>query len=204
MRQFEFKTVYDLGYTDKNGWTVEAEENWREYSQARDAHWAWMRGRRFHALPEDKGIPVSHTGKRKRRKCTNGAGVSASSRVLSHYYADEGDKGRWVRKVVRNRERALWLSEWQDEQDNQGDPYGYDWTDYLRLTDPQDYVYPAVYTTGVTTLDESQWDMEDDNYSDYTCGDTYCDMCSFIVPKEHTEYEERYGCDLPDCVECYR
>lgn len=196
---FEFKTVYDLGYTDKGGWTVEAEENLREYHKEQDAHWAWMRGRRFHAHPEDKGIPVEGTGVRRHRRSWthNGTSVSSGSHVLSHYYADEGDKGRWVRKLVRRRERAMWLSEWQTEQNE--DAY-------------QGYAVDA-YDAGEWFSSQSlMWDWyEDDydvdslydNYSDFDCGDPYCDLCSFIIPS-HSEYEERYGCNLPDCVECYR
>lgn len=62
------------------------------------------------------GMPVAGTGKYKRRKYKNGAGVSAHSRVLSHHYADEGDKGTTVRRAIRRRERRMWLSEWEDEQ----------------------------------------------------------------------------------------
>jgi hypothetical protein len=114
----EYKSFSEFPDTVK-GWEawVQQCKEWSEYRE-------WMRKRRFHALPEDKGIPVPHTGYSKRRKCKNGSGVSASSRVLSHYYADEGEKGSYVRKLVRNRERALWLSEWQEEQ-NEDAEYGY-------------------------------------------------------------------------------
>jgi|SRR5882757_9134377 len=68
-----------------------------------------------HATPEDRGVPVPRTGYSRVHKYANGSGVSANSRVLSHMYADEGEKGRYIRKLVRTRERALWLSEYQDE-----------------------------------------------------------------------------------------
>lgn len=103
---------------------------WELYRTDRDAYenvwrvWRSLRRKNFHALPEDKGIPVPHTGTRRYRKHVNGSGVSASSRVLSHYYADEGEKGRYVRKLVRSRERAMWLDEWQREQ-NEDAEYGY-------------------------------------------------------------------------------
>ncbi|WPH58154.1 hypothetical protein SEA_LUCKYSOCKE_203 [Streptomyces phage LuckySocke] len=118
MRMPEFPLYHNFPDTIKGR---EAEEKNRTEWYA---YWEWMRNRRFHALPEDKGIPVPGTGTRRYRKSRNGSGVSASSRVLSHYYADEGEKGRTVRKLVRNRERALWLSEWQEER-NEDAEYGY-------------------------------------------------------------------------------
>lgn len=65
----------------------------------------------------DKGSPVPGTGRkspaalRARAHSKTGGGVSAGSRVLRHLYADEGEKGRWVRRLVRARERALWKKE---------------------------------------------------------------------------------------------
>lgn len=56
------------------------------------------------------GIPVPHTG-RKRYHRTTQAGVSASSHVVSHRYADEGEKGRLMRRLVRRRETRLWKRE---------------------------------------------------------------------------------------------
>lgn len=63
-----------------------------------------------------EGSPVPRTGKRNRRKYKNGAGVSANSRILSHHYADEGEKGQAHRREIRRRERILWRLEWEDEQ----------------------------------------------------------------------------------------
>ncbi|WP_432006337.1 hypothetical protein [Streptomyces parvus] len=37
--------------------------------------------------------------------------MSAGSRVLEHRYADEGDKGGWIRRLVRRRETRLWKKE---------------------------------------------------------------------------------------------
>ncbi len=137
---------------------------WELYRTDRDAYenvwrvWRNLRRKNFHALPEDKGIPVPHTGKIRYRKHRNGSGVSASSRVLSHYYADEGEKGSYVRKLVRNRERAMWLSEWQDEQEAE---YGYvmdgcdvtDWFDSAPL----------------------HWDYYEDDYSYWS--EYECEFC---------------------------
>lgn len=72
-----------------------------------------------------KGVPIPGVSFQRRYKHTNGSGVSASSRVLSHYYVDEGDKGRWVRKVVRTRERQMWRDEWLREQ-FESDEFDYD------------------------------------------------------------------------------
>ncbi|MFF7800214.1 hypothetical protein [Streptomyces olivaceus] len=37
--------------------------------------------------------------------------MSAGSRALGHRYADEGDKGGWMRRLVRRREARLWKKE---------------------------------------------------------------------------------------------
>jgi hypothetical protein len=140
------------------------------------AYWEWIRNRRFHARQEDKGIPVPHTGYSRRRKPVNGAGVSASSRVLSHHYADEGDKGRWVRKLVRNRERALWLSEWQEEQSY--DPYDAEtvaqWF-YDNTDDMDSDVIPSAYTVGETVVEwpSDYYDPGPYNVYDYVNFDPY-------------------------------
>lgn len=112
----------------------------------------------------EKGVPVPHTGKRKRRKWENGSGVSASSHVLSHYYADEGDKGRWVRKVVRNRERQMWRDEWLAEQ-FETDAYGYEVDDY----DVKEWF----------DSEPLLWDWYDDDeyWVDMGCGDPHCPYC---------------------------
>lgn len=56
------------------------------------------------------GIPVKGTGRKHYRRTTQG-GVSASSHVVSHRYADEGEKGRLMRRLVRRREERLWKRE---------------------------------------------------------------------------------------------
>jgi len=97
-----------------------------ENREAYYAFWAELAKiakRRYHALPEDKGIPVPGTANRNRRKYKNGAGVSANSRVLSHHYADEGEKGQAHRREIKRKERALWLSEWQDEERDEQTAY---------------------------------------------------------------------------------
>ncbi|UFD98000.1 hypothetical protein PQC18_gp62 [Streptomyces phage Pablito] len=61
--------------------------------------------------------PVPGTGRkspaarRTKAKSKNGAGVSAGSRVLPHRYADEGEKGGWIRRLIRRREARLWKKE---------------------------------------------------------------------------------------------
>ena len=162
------------------------------YSRCNSIEAAWNR--------DVKGVPVPYTGGKKWRKGANGSGVSASSRVLSHYYADEGEKGRYVRKLVRSRERAMWLSEWQEEQ-NEDAVYGYAVDTYSAgewFTDDP-YEWDSYY--GEEDYDDT------DSWIDMGCGDPYCDICEreFRIDVEfHTEWEERFGCSLPDCVECYR
>ncbi len=61
--------------------------------------------------------PIPGTGRkspaarRTKAKSKNGSGVSASSRVLYHHYADEGEKGGWIRRLVRRREARIWKKE---------------------------------------------------------------------------------------------
>lgn len=166
---------------------------WDNYSEW-VAYWEWIRNRRFHARQEDKGIPVPHTGVRRYRKSVNGSGVSASSRVLSHYYANEGEKGSYVRKLVRSRERQMWRDEWLTEQ-NEDAYYGY---------------AVDTYSAGEWFSDDPyEWDWyygEDDYpmWVDMGCGDPHCVMCEREFNIEHTEWEERFGCSLPDCVEIGR
>ncbi|QDP44265.1 hypothetical protein KGG70_gp19 [Streptomyces phage Celia] len=59
-------------------------------------------------------VPVPGTG-RKRYHRTKQGGVSASSRVIEHRYADEGEKGRWIRRLVRRRETRLWKRESRED-----------------------------------------------------------------------------------------
>ncbi|MEU5403751.1 hypothetical protein ABZ348_31215 [Streptomyces sp. NPDC005963] len=37
--------------------------------------------------------------------------MSAGSRILEHRYPDEGDRGPWIRRLVRRREERLWKKE---------------------------------------------------------------------------------------------
>lgn len=141
---------------------------WAEYRQ-------WIAKRRFHARPEEKGIPVAHTGKTLRRKGVNGHGVSAGSRVLSHWYRDETweSKGQ-TRRMVRRLETRMWESE----------AYG-ELTDTYNVQDAREW-----FATQSTTerLDRNYWyegetladrferiDYEGDGYS-YGC-DRYCEIC---------------------------
>ena len=92
----------------------------------------------------EKGIPVPRLRKSGRRKFKNGSGVSANSRVLSHRYADEGEKGKGLRREIRRKEKLMWHAEANQEltEELQDD---YDWTDYMRLTDPHDYEWHTDY-----------------------------------------------------------
>ncbi len=140
--------------------------------RVQDAVYALV-AQREHAF-SSKGIPVPYTGFQRRYKHANGSGVSASSRVLSHYYADEGEKGSYVRKLVRSRERQMWRDEWLTEQ-NEDAYYGY----------------------AVDAYSAGEWFMDDPYEWDYYYGEDDYD------PEDHTEWQERFGCDLPDCVMCY-
>lgn len=60
------------------------------------------------------GSPVPHTG-RQRWHQRRSRGVSANSRIVSHRYADEGDKGKWFRRLVRRREERLWIKEFRQD-----------------------------------------------------------------------------------------
>lgn len=131
-------------------WSEKDFEEWGQWRTELHAYWSWLSKRRFHALPEDKGIPVPHTGKWNRRKHANGSGVSASSRILSHRYADEGEKGTLIRREVRRKERAQWLSDWIDE--------GYDYEDAGNVSE----------WFGSRDL---MWDWYEEDYG------TYCDVC---------------------------
>ncbi|MGW8630573.1 hypothetical protein [Streptomyces sp. NPDC055793] len=61
--------------------------------------------------------PVPGTGRKSPaalRSKTGGTpqpGVSAGSRTVYHHYADEGEKGGWIRRLVRRREARLWKRE---------------------------------------------------------------------------------------------
>lgn len=61
--------------------------------------------------------PVPGTGRKSpaalRSKTGGGSGgsVSAGSHTVENRYADEGDKGGWIRRLVRRREERLWKKE---------------------------------------------------------------------------------------------
>lgn len=177
---------------------------WALHSTDRDAYenvwrvWRSLRRRNFHALPEEKGTPVAGTGgKRWRKWSANNGGVSAGSHVVSHHYANEGDKGRTVRKLVRNRERALWLSEWQEEQNYSA----YDsetvaqWF-YDNSDDVDSDIIPSVYTVGETVVEwpNDYYDEYEYDYSEsYGCGDPYCDICGDVYPYDYEEDDDWCG-----------
>jgi hypothetical protein len=52
--------------------------------------------------------PVPHTGRSKQRKYKSARTGSVLSKALPHRYADEGDKGPWLRRVIRRREERFW------------------------------------------------------------------------------------------------
>lgn len=64
-----------------------------------------------------RGTPIPRTGRSRRWHPGRGRnhGVSANSRILPHRYADEGDKGQWFRRVIRRREKAMWVREVRDD-----------------------------------------------------------------------------------------
>jgi hypothetical protein len=127
---------------------------WDAFVKALPDDYRYERPKLTHATV--KGVPVAGIRSGGRRKYKNGAGVSANSRVLSHHYRDEGERGKAHRREIKRKERAMWLREWQEEQENQGDPYGYDWTDYDALTDPYDFYdveeYECPYCMGPCEL----------------------------------------------------
>lgn len=151
--------------------TVKGWEAWQTQCAEWAAYREFCRKRRFHALPEDKGIPVPHTGYQRKFKYANGSGVSANSRILSHRYADEGEKGRNIRREVRRKERAQWLSEWQREQ-NEDAEYGYARDAYSagEWFDDNPYMWDWYYG-------EDDYDSED--YYPRAWDDLwdYCDHC---------------------------
>lgn len=110
---------------------------------------------------EGKGVPVPFTGGKSWRKPLNGAGVSANSRIVSRY-ADEGEKGKDVRRTVRRMEERMWRMDWVDE--------GYDIEDastvaqwfYDMSDDTDSDMIPSVYTVGETVV---EW--PNDYYDEY-------------------------------------
>jgi len=114
---------------------------WDAFVESLPPAYEYKRPNLVHAT--EKGVPVSRLRSGGRRKYKNGAGVSANSRVLSHHYRDEGERGKTLRREIKRKERVLWLREWEREQQEEAE-YGYavedyDWTDYDALTDPYDF-----------------------------------------------------------------
>lgn len=60
--------------------------------------------------------PVPRTGRHRWHRRSS-KGVSANTRALSHRYADEGDKGKAFRRLVRRVESRLWQREAAEERD---------------------------------------------------------------------------------------
>jgi hypothetical protein len=63
-----------------------------------------------------KGIPVPGTGVKRHRSVNDraGKGVISSSRIVSHRYSDEGEKGPKLRREIRRKEKALFKRELSD------------------------------------------------------------------------------------------
>ena len=128
---------------------------WDAFIESLPETFSYVRPKLRHAT--EKGIPVPRTGSYGRRKYKNGAGVSANSRVLSHHYRDEGERGQAHRREIKRKERAMWLSEWQREQE-QEDAYSVaDWFTY----DPYEWDY---------YYGENDYDPYD--------RDDYCETCN--------------------------
>lgn len=117
-----------------------------------------------HATSEERGFPVPRTGNYGMRKSRNGHGVSAGSRVLSHWYRDETweSKGQ-TRRMVRRIETRMWQGEWVEEQ-NQGDAFtvsdwfyteGNQWDDWYYYENYDPTVDAPYY--GVPYEDDDQW-----------------------------------------------
>lgn len=131
----------------------------------------------------EKGIPVPRTGGKAWRKPLNGAGVSASSRIVSRY-ADEGEKGKDVRRTVRRMEERMWRMDWVAEGfDVEDAPTVAQWF-YDMSDDTDSDIIPSVYTVGETVVEWPNDYYDEYGYADtYDCGDPYCDICG-------TGYEE--------------
>lgn len=67
--------------------------------------WVWEPSKMVHA--KQKGIPIKGTGNRRWRSGENKgkSGVIASSHVVPHRYMHEGDKGKWLRREIKRKER---------------------------------------------------------------------------------------------------
>ena len=150
------------------------------YSRADAIAFAWNRN--------VKGVPVPFTGGKAWRKPLNGAGVSANSRIVTRF-ADEGEKGKDVRRTVRRLDNLMWRADWTDE--------GYDVEEastvaqwfYDNSDDTDSDILPSVYTVGETVVewpnDEYGYAYDDYDYypnpydwemsGDYPDG--YCDYC---------------------------
>lgn len=140
-------------------WTDKDFDEWGVWRNDLYAYWSWLSKRRFHALPEDKGIPVPGTGSSRWHSGKNSGktGVIGSSRMLPHRYMDEGDKGKSHNRHIKRLERRLWLQDWLDE--------GYDHEDAV--------------TVGEWFSRSSEWWEVDDSedWEPRDCGNRYCEIC---------------------------
>lgn len=106
-----------------------------------------------------KGVPIPGVSFQRRYKHVNGSGVSASSRVLSHHYADEGEKGKGIRRQIRRIERRMWRDEWLREQ-FESEEFDYDVNEWFESE-------PLVW----------DWYDDDDYWESRDCGNRYCEIC---------------------------
>src|SRR5690242_14795116 len=77
-------------------------KKWDAFVKALPEDYRYERPKLRHATV--KGVPVAGIRSGGRRKYKNGAGVSANSRVLSHHYRDEGERGQAHRREIKRKE----------------------------------------------------------------------------------------------------
>lgn len=139
-----------------------------------------------------KGVPVPFTGGKSWRKPLNGAGVSANSRIVSRY-ADEGEKGKDVRRTVRRMEERMWRMDWVDEGYNIEEASTVAQWFYDMSDDTDSDMIPSVYTVGETVV---EW--PNDYYDDY--GYAY-DPYDYYGDYDYTDYDREMMGEYPE-YEC--
>lgn len=165
MKMPEFSFYHTFPDTLK-GWDA-----WRENRAAWYEYWAWNAKRRFHALPEEKGIPVPGTSAKRWHSGKNSGktGVIGSSRMLPHRYMDEGDKGKGHNRHIKRLERALWQREWLDE--------GYDYEDASSASEWFAHLDALDTLAEYEERERDWWERETD--PEY-CGDPECPFCEHL------------------------
>lgn len=138
---------------------VSAMKKWDAFIAELPETYVYKRPKLRHATQEEKGAPVARLRKSGRRKYTNGSGVSANSRVLSHHYAGEGDKGAEHRREIRRKERALW--EYDASQEYYAEEDAYDAADWYAGKEADVFLGETVFT-----------------FEDESPYDDWCDTCN--------------------------